>query len=93
MIRVSGDRLEVSGAMTLPEASALLAEGANALGDSPSVFDLSGVTDVDSSGLAVLFGWIRAAQAKGKTISITHPPKNLLSLAEVYDVAGLLPLA
>ncbi len=93
MIQRSGDRLEVSGAMTLDEATALLAQGAAALSGERSVFDLSGVTGVDSSGLAVVFGWMRAARAQGGTMAIANAPKNLLSLAEVYGVADLLPLA
>lgn len=93
MIRTGGSGLEVSGAMTLPGASALLAEGNAALADSETVFDLTAVTDVDSSCIAVIFGWLREAQRLGKTIRITHPPKEMLSLAEVYGVAELLPLA
>lgn len=93
MIRTSDGRLEVSGAMTLPGASGLLAEGNAALADSETVLDLAAVTDVDSSSIAVIFGWQREAQRLGKTIRIVHPPKEMLSLAEVYGVAELLPLA
>jgi phospholipid transport system transporter-binding protein len=57
------------------------------------VFDLAAVTDVDSSGLAVLFGWQRAAQAQGKTLKVTNPPASLVSLAEVYGTTELLPLS
>lgn len=93
MIRTGGNRLEVSGAMTLPGASALLAEGNGALADAETVFDLAAVTDVNSSSLAVIFGWLREAQRLGKAIRIMHPPQEMLSLAEVYGVAELLPLA
>jgi phospholipid transport system transporter-binding protein len=93
MIVVDGDRLAVQVPMTLASATALLKEGVAALDGADRVFDLAAVTDVDSSGLAVVFGWLRAAQAKGKTIRIANPPRNLLSLAEVYGVADLLPLA
>ncbi len=93
MIRAGENCLEVSGAMTLPGAAALLAEGNAALADAEAVFDLAQVTDVDSSCIAVMFGWLREARRLGKTISIKHPPKEMLSLAQVYDVAELLPLA
>lgn len=93
MIHVAEDSVQVSGAMTLPVASELLAEGCAALADAEVVFDLAAVTDVDSSSIAVIFGWLREAQKQGKTIRVVHPPKDLLNLAAVYDVTGMLPLA
>ena len=93
MIQIAEDRIEVSGAMTLPGASELLTQGCAALATPEAVFDLAAVTDVDSSAIAVIFGWLREAQKQGKTIRIVHPPEDLLNLAAVYDVAGMLPLA
>ena len=93
MIQVTGDSVAVSGAMTLPGASELLADGCAALASPEVVFDLAAVTDVDSSSIAVIFGWLREAQKQGKTIRIVHPPNDLLNLAAVYDVHGMLPLA
>ncbi len=87
--------LHVSGDMTLETASALFARGLE-ISKSQSqlpVFDLAGVDEVDSSGLAVLFGWMRAAEVQGKTLRIDNPPASLVSLAQVYDVSDLLPLS
>lgn len=98
MMRQAGDRIEVGGAMTLAEASALLANGGNALtatgtgAAAEAVFDLSAVEMVDSSSIAVIFGWLRQARAQGKTLRIAHPPRDLLSLAALYGVTELLPL-
>jgi phospholipid transport system transporter-binding protein len=83
----------VSGSMTMDNASALLAQGVAALDQGKTNFDLAAVTDVDSSGLAVLFGWQRAATAQGKAITLVNPPHNLRSLADVYGVSSLLPLS
>lgn len=91
MIRVSGDRVEVSGPMTMPDAKQLLAEGEAAIASKASAFDLAGVTEMDSSCLAVLFGWMRAARTAGISFRLLNPPPNLLSLAAVYGVADLLP--
>lgn len=84
----------VSGDMTLVTASALFARGleVSQSQSQPLVFDLAGVGEVDSSGLAVLFGWMRAAETRGTTLRIDNPPANLVSLAQVYDVSDLLPL-
>lgn len=92
MISKAGDCLQVSGAMTLRDATRLLGEGTAALQGGETLFDLAGVESVDSSALAVIFGWLRQAREQGKTIRIAHPPAELLSLAEVYGVSELLPL-
>lgn len=92
MMQDLGDRIEVAGTMTLPAAKSLLAEGTAILTRADAVFDLAGVTDVDSSGLAVVFGWQRAAKRLGKNIRIANPPHNLRSLADVYGVSELLPV-
>lgn len=90
--RTDGGAL-IQGDMTLENASALLAAGVSAVKQGTTHFDLSGVGAIDSSGLAVLFGWLRAAQAEGRQVTIANPPPSLKSLAEVYGVADLLPLS
>lgn len=92
MINDAGDCLQVSGAMTLHDATRLLAEGNAALKNAETVFDLANVDSVDSSAIAVIFGWLRAAREQGKSVRIVHPPQDLLSLADVYGVSELLPL-
>lgn len=93
MIEVYAEIAKVSSAMTLTSAKALLAEGTGLIAGSVTAFDLAAVTEVDSSGLAVLFGWLREAQRLGKTIRIVNLPQNLSSLAQVYGVGELLPVA
>ena len=93
MIRAAGDRIEVSDAMTLPVATELLVAGKALLAGAATTFDLGAVSDVDSSALAVIFGWLREAERCGKRVSIAHAPKDLLTLADVYGVTDLLPLA
>ena len=91
MIADKGDRIEVTGAMTLSSATALLKEGLPFAERGNAVFDMAGVTEIDSSGLAVIFGWQRAAQASGQSIRIVNFPENLKSLSGVYGVGDLLP--
>ena len=79
--------------MTLAAASELLASGCAALAEGETVFDLAAVSEVDSSSLAVIFGWLRAAQRQSRSLRIANPPADMLSLAEVYGVKELLPLA
>ncbi|PKO83479.1 MAG: NTP-binding protein [Betaproteobacteria bacterium HGW-Betaproteobacteria-11] len=94
MIRVSGNRIEVSGPLMMATAGAVLAAGEQALAamkETETEFDLKAVEQMDSAGLAVIFGWVRTARAAGKSLHITHPPQNLLSLAAVYGVVEFLP--
>lgn len=92
-MRDLGGRIEVAGTMTMDAAAGLLAEGVALLaGADDAVFDLAGVTEVDSSGLAVVFGWQRAAKRLNKNVHIANLPPNLRSLADVYGVGALLPL-
>ena len=83
----------VSGSMTTDNAATLLAQGVAAVEQGKTRFDLAEVTEIDSSGLAVLFGWQRAAQAQGNAITVINPPQALRSLADVYGVAELLPFS
>lgn len=93
MIDDTGGTLRISGAMTLRDAAALLDEGRAAMKkNAEAVFDLSAVEAVDSSAIAVIFGWLREAREQGRPIRIMHPPEDLLSLAAVYGVSELLPL-
>ena len=76
--------------MTLTSAKSLQEEGIRLIAGSVTAFDLGAVTEVDSSGLAVVFGWLREAKRLGKTIRIDNLPQNLSSLAQVYGVSDLL---
>ena len=57
------------------------------------VVDLIGVTLADSAGLSLLIQWWRQALAAGRTISYTHLPQQMLSMARLGGVDELLPLA
>lgn len=92
-IQQAGDSLAVSGDMTMEGAAALLADGNARIAVAQPRFDLAGVANIDSSSLAVLFGWQRTAQAHGKMLALANPPASLISLAEVYGVTELLPLS
>lgn len=90
MIVREADRVVVSGRITMAEAASLLEEGRCMVAAGPVVFDLAGVTEADSSALAVLFGWLREARQRGQQLSFSNTPANLLSLADVYGVSDLL---
>lgn len=91
MITRTGDRIAVTGRMTVAEAEALLESGRAEILAPRVAIDLAGVDEADSSALAVLFGWAREAASKKVELAYLNMPGNLLSLAEVYGVADFLP--
>jgi phospholipid transport system transporter-binding protein len=52
--------------------------------------DFSGITEVDSSAVALLLEWRRRAIARGKALAFVNLPANLLALAELYGVTELI---
>lgn len=89
MIQFEGDRMLVSGPLTLETArEASLTE--ITAEHNVSVIDLAGVTAVDSAALGVLVHWAR--QRAGK-LEFTNIPQSLRSLADLYDVAAMLAIA
>lgn len=89
----SRDRVAVSGAMTFASARVQLETGEAQIEQGGRTFDLAGVSEVDSTGLSVVFGWQRAAARIGTEIRIANPPPSFLTLAALYGVSELLPLA
>jgi phospholipid transport system transporter-binding protein len=53
----------------------------------------SAVSEADSSAVAVMLGWLRAADAASARVRFAHIPAGVRSLAELYGVTDLLPLA
>jgi phospholipid transport system transporter-binding protein len=91
MIRREGERLYVSGPVTLANVARLLEEARAPLAEGVRAVDLGEVTEVDSSLLAALFSWMRDAKARGQSLSFSRLPADLRSLAQLYGVAQLLP--
>jgi phospholipid transport system transporter-binding protein len=79
------------GVLKVADASLALAAGLKAIEGGQHIIDFSGVTAIDSSAVAVLIAWQRAAQARSTTLSFINIPKSLQSLSALYDVDTLLP--
>ena len=90
MIRRDGERLVVSGPVTVANVAALLEETKAHFASVRSV-DLGEVTELDSSLLALLLAWLREARVHGASLTFTHLPPELGTLAQLYGVAELLP--
>ena len=91
MIRLDGDRLLVSGSLTLAEATEALAQGKAAIAGGARCVDFGDVGELDSSALALLLAWLREARRLGRDLSLANLPQGLTSIARLYGVADLLP--
>ncbi|QAU35833.1 STAS domain-containing protein [Janthinobacterium sp. 17J80-10] len=71
-------------------AKSLYAAGLAAIRAGQTSVDLAGLDLADSSAVAALIGWQRAAGRQGSTLTFTNMPANLHSLVTLYGVADLL---
>lgn len=91
MIDVQPGRLRITVPMRMEHATALLAAGSRALQPGEQVIDLGAVSEADSSAVAVMLGWLRAAPASRSTLRFTNIPDGVTALADLYGVSELLP--
>jgi phospholipid transport system transporter-binding protein len=81
------DKVCVAGSLTFSTVSAQLAASAVLFKDrSRLCFDLSGVTAVDSSALALLVEWLRIGRQHGILVQFSQVPPALRSLATVSEL-------
>ncbi|MBX3651629.1 MAG: STAS domain-containing protein [Burkholderiales bacterium] len=90
MIECKDGRCTLKGAVNLETALALREDGLRLFTAQEVTLDLSGVTEVDSAAVSLLFEWRRAALAGGHSIRYVNLPGNLKSLARLYGVTELV---
>jgi phospholipid transport system transporter-binding protein len=93
MIRREGARMVVSGAVTLGNVAALLEEGRRHIAEGAQTVDLAEVSEMDSALLALLLAWLREARASGRSLSFINLPASLKTIARLYGVDALIPVA
>lgn len=86
------ERCEVGGALVFATARRARAAGLAALhgGQSALVIDCAALGLTDSAGLAVLLDWLAEARQVGRHLRFEHLPEDLLRLARISAVDGLL---
>ena len=90
MIECNGGRCTLKGAVNLENALALREDGLRLFTEQETTLDLSGVTEVDSAAVSLLFEWRRAALAANRRIHYVNLPDNLTSLAKLYGVTEIV---
>lgn len=84
------NRFESGATLTHASATAALAAGLQRIAAGAGSVDCSPLVQFDSSALAVLLAWKRAAHARGVEFAIFNLPPGLASLAQAYGVDTLL---
>lgn len=85
--------LSPGNSLTNQNAAAVLRDGLARVAQGDVEVDCTGLGQVDSSAVAVLLAWHRAAVARGQALVLRGVPAQLAQLASLYSVEGLLGLA
>jgi phospholipid transport system transporter-binding protein len=93
VIRREGDVFLVEGPVTVANVEAVLAEGQRMFDGAEVRVDLAHMTEVDSSAVSLLLEWSREAARNGRRVIFLNPNANLRSLAALYGVSNLVPVA
>ena len=85
------ERLNLQGELDQDTLNALWQDRAQVM-QGVSVIDLSGVSRVDTAGLALLLHLIDGAKQSGQTVRLDSASENLRTLVQLYNLPdGLLP--
>lgn len=90
MIRREGDSLLVEGALTLWTVSGLAVEARDHLRQGVRVVDFRGVSEVDSSAVALALEWLRQSAESKPGLRFVNLPVPMQNLAKLYGVSELL---
>ncbi|MBP0594638.1 STAS domain-containing protein [Paraburkholderia sp. LEh10] len=91
-VSTSANTFETGATLTHESAKAALAAGLARIGGGATAVDCAPLTQFDSSALAVLLAWQRAASARGTPLVIVNLPAGLSSLAQAYGVDSLISI-
>jgi phospholipid transport system transporter-binding protein len=91
MMVCDDNQCRLQGALTVDNAASLLNELKPHLERGIQTLDLSAVEQADSAALALIFSSLRQSRAAGHELRLAPLPANILTLAELYGVAELLP--
>jgi phospholipid transport system transporter-binding protein len=93
VIRRDGDSLFLEGALTLGTVSSLAGAVQDHLREGARVVDFRGVSEVDSSAVALALEWLRQAAESKTGLRFANLPVAMQNLAKLYGVSELLQSA
>jgi phospholipid transport system transporter-binding protein len=90
-ITLQNDRLMVSGDLNFATVMKVWNQSLPLLMKRESFyFDFSNVISTNSAGLALMIEWIKYARSTHKNIEFNYLPPQLMSIASVSGIAGML---
>ena len=90
MLTFDNNQLKITGAVIIDSVRALLEGGRGYCVANDVTLDFSGVDEVDSSALALILEYRRAAESAGKRVSVSNLPASLKTMADLYGVTDLI---
>ena len=90
MIRRDGESVFVEGALTLATVPALAGAVREHLQQGARLVDFKGVSEVDSSAVALALEWLRQAAESKSGLRLVNLPAAMQNLAKLYGVSELL---
>lgn len=90
MLDISNSHMNFSGAIVIDGVGKLLENGRARCAANDVTLDFSGATELDSSALALILEYRRAAEAAGRRLSVVNVPASLKTLADLYGVTDLI---
>ena len=91
-LAIAGNTLSISGVLDFESVLDLDVQGQQwfeSAAPAQCELDLAAVSYSSSVGIALVLGWMRAAQRAGRTLALKNIPADMLALARV---SGLEPL-
>ncbi|MGI4813994.1 MAG: STAS domain-containing protein [Janthinobacterium lividum] len=82
--------LALAETLTHANARSALNAGLARIASGETEVDCSPLRHFDSSALAVLLSWRRAALARGSALALRNLPADLASLAQAYGIESLV---
>lgn len=89
-MRRDGDALFLEGPLTLATVSGVAGAVRDELRRGARVVDFRGVSEVDSSAVALALEWLRQAEGDKAGLRFANLPAALQNLAKLYGVSELL---
>jgi phospholipid transport system transporter-binding protein len=90
MLRREGEVLLVDGPVTLATVPELVSAVEEHFSKGAAVVDFAGVTEIDSSAVALALEWVRKAERAGVPLRLLNIPSSMQNLARLYGVSELL---
>jgi phospholipid transport system transporter-binding protein len=88
---LGGGRFRVSGVLDATTVGELLKQSNDRFANQDRIeVDLAGVSDGDSSGLALLIEWLRVTKDTQRQIQFANVPGQISALARISEVDDLL---